>query len=133
MIGFGRSNITARAIDDKGMVSVPSSEGKVKLYFEKVTGIKDENGQSYNYKLEKNYPNPFNPNTTIEYFLPEPNRVELSIFDIAGNHLETLVNAEQSTGQHRIQWEADHYCSGIYFYSLKVKDFSNVKNCILLK
>ena len=133
MIGFGRSNITARAIDDKGMVSVPSSGGKIKLYFEKETGINDENGQSYNYKLEENYPNPFNPNTTIEYFLPEPNRVELSIFDISGNHLETLVNAKQTTGHHKIQWSAYDYSSGIYFYTIKTKEFEDKKKCLLLK
>jgi hypothetical protein len=85
------------------------------------------------YKLHQNYPNPFNPITTIAYDLKEDGHVTLTIFDIIGRKVVTLVNQEQRAASYRIEYDASKLASGIYFYQLKVNDFSDLKKMVLLK
>ncbi len=90
------------------------------------------------FELYQNYPNPFNPTTTIEYSIPtvtngELTNVNISVFDILGRKVATLVNGLNSAGKHRIQFDASHLSSGIYFYLLKSGDFSVSKKMILMK
>ena len=88
--------------------------------------------------LSQNYPNPFNPSTTIEYTLPSRGRVNLSIYNILGQHVTTLVDEEQSAGQYSVEWhgrsgDGVQTASGIYLYRLRVDDYSESKKMILLK
>ena len=80
-----------------------------------------------------NFPNPFNPETQITYQLAERSHVQLQIFNMKGQHIETLVNKEQNRGEHRINWNAINQPSGIYFYKLKTGYESVTGKCILLK
>ena len=72
------------------------------------------------YVLEQNYPNPFNPNTVISYRLPVNSFVELSVYNALGQKVWTLVNEEQTPGQHRVMFDGKGLSSGIYFYVLNV-------------
>ena len=65
------------------------------------------------YKLFQNYPNPFNPTTTIRYSLPSSAKVKLSLYDLLGREIETLVNEEQSAGWKEVEWNAANVASGI--------------------
>ena len=90
------------------------------------------------YKLCQNYPNPFNPTTTIKYQLPEETKVKITIYNILGQNVRTLVDTKQNAGYHNIVWNGmDNnnrpLASGIYFYKLQVHNQSFVKKCILLK
>lgn len=69
--------------------------------------------------LGKNYPNPFNSETSIEYSLKESGNVTLEVFNIHGQHLDTLVSGPQSAGKHSVQWKAENYSSGTYLYTLR--------------
>ena len=89
--------------------------------------------KNYNYNLEQNYPNPFNPNTTIKYNLDKPNYVKLTIFNLKGQEIETIVNGFQTSGEYEINWQAEGLPSGIYFYRLQVGDFSETKKLVLQK
>ncbi len=129
----GRYWIEAKAFDDRGMVSEPTPEGKVRVKVTPAVSIDKDTGEFYNFKLDGNYPNPFNPTTTIEYSIPEITTVEISVFDIAGNHLETLKNEEQAPGNHRVSWYAGDYSSGVYLYNIKAANRAAVKKCVLLK
>lgn len=80
-----------------------------------------------------NYPNPFNPQTTIRYQLPVDGHVKLHIFDLSGRLVETLVNENQPSGEYSKIWNAESVSSGIYLYRLETKDFSSVKKCVKLK
>lgn len=66
-----------------------------------------------------NYPNPFNPTTTISYTVPLPSKVKVSVFDVTGRALQTLVNEEQTNGQHTIQFDGSTLTSGVYFYKIE--------------
>ena len=85
-----------------------------------------------------NYPNPFNPTTTINYSLKENSRVSLKIYNIKGQKVKTLVNEVLPAGEHSIIWNGKNYnqqsvSSGIYFYKLKTVNFEKTKKMVLLK
>lgn len=85
------------------------------------------------YILEDNYPNPFNPTTTFEYFIPQNAYIKLIIYNLQGEQVETLVNEQQLAGHHKVIWYANNKASGVYFYKIISEDFTEVKKCVLLK
>ena len=91
------------------------------------------------YALRNNYPNPFNPETTLKYDLPEAGDVTLEVYNMLGQVVSTLVNEHQTAGRYAIQWDAtnDHgqsLSSGVYFYRVQVGDqFTDIKKMLLLK
>ncbi len=85
------------------------------------------------FTLEQNYPNPFNPSTTIRYSLPSAGEIELTVFDVFGSEIETLVNQRQPAGNYTIDFDASELSSGIYFYQLSTGSFSQTKKLTLIK
>ena len=83
--------------------------------------------------LYQNYPNPFNPSTMIEYWLPQGSQVDLSIYNILGKKIITLVSEKQQSGLHRTEWDASGLASGIYIYVLKTGEFTELKKMVLIK
>jgi hypothetical protein len=75
-----------------------------------------------NYTLGQNFPNPFNPNTTISYQLSALSHVTLEVFDLLGRKVSTLVDATQSPGRHIVKWDGSSLSSGVYFYRLRARD-----------
>jgi hypothetical protein len=86
------------------------------------------------YELHQNYPNPFNPTTTITWHLAASGYVDLSIFNILGETVATLVSEYQSPGHHSVEWDASGFASGVYYYRLETKKgFVKTKKMILLR
>ncbi len=90
------------------------------------------------YYLFQNYPNPFNPVTTIEYSLPRRGRVELSVYNILGQKVTTLVDEEKSAGRHTVEWrgtgsDGRSLASGIYLYRLLIEGYTETRKMILIK
>ncbi|MCC6865528.1 MAG: T9SS type A sorting domain-containing protein [Ignavibacteria bacterium] len=85
------------------------------------------------YKLEQNFPNPFNPNTTISFALPNEQRVKLEVFDITGKTVDVLVNNTLKAGTYKFDFNAKELPSGVYFYRLIAGDFTSTKKMILVK
>jgi hypothetical protein len=85
------------------------------------------------YELGSNYPNPFNPQTTIDFALPKRGHVKLVVFNFLGQEVETLVDAELPAGIHKAVWHAKQQPSGIYFYRLTVNDFAQIKKMVLMQ
>lgn len=83
--------------------------------------------------LYQNYPNPFNPETIINYDLEVNSFITLRIFDIAGKEINSLVNAEQTAGRYSVIFNGKELASGIYFYKLETKGFSETKKMMLVK
>ena len=76
--------------------------------------------------LSQNYPNPFNPTTTISYQIQKTCEVELSIYNLLGQKVATLVSEQQPAGVYQVQWDANDFASGIYYYKLWAGDFQQV-------
>jgi aminopeptidase N len=94
--------------------------------------VQDER-KPYSYKLEQNYPNPFNPKTRINYELQMTNEVDLSIYNVSGQKVTTLVSEKQLAGNHQVVWQAASFASGVYYYVLKAGEYRNVKKMVLIK
>jgi hypothetical protein len=90
------------------------------------------------YTLLENYPNPFNPTTTIRYNMPAPGMVTLKVFDINGRLINTLVNGQNPQGMHRIIWDGtdmngNKLSSGIYFYQIETPHQNETAKMVLIK
>jgi len=90
------------------------------------------------YNLFPNYPNPFNPSTTIQYSLPQESEVTVRILDVNGQIVKTLVNEVQGPGEQRVNWngtanDGQKVSSGVYFYRLITEEFSQTRIMMLLK
>lgn len=85
------------------------------------------------FALAQNYPNPFNPSTTIKYELPVDSRVVLTVYNVIGQEVTTLVNGEQEAGYWSAKWDANNVASGVYLYRLQAGDFVASKKLLLLK
>ena len=96
------------------------------------------NNTPQNYTLGNNYPNPFNPSTTIKFDLPRSSRVKIEIINILGQSIKNLISEELSAGQHQINWGGRDnsgldVSSGVYFYRINGENFSETKKMILMK
>ncbi len=101
--------------------------------FDVTTDVTESNSKIKDFGLEQNYPNPFNPTTTISYTLQSYVNVELKVYDVLGNEMNTLVNKSQPSGTYHINFDASEYASGVYFYKLQVESYNKTKKMIYLK
>ena len=95
--------------------------------------VESENSIIANFKLYQNYPNPFNPSTNIGYSLSKPGYVNLSIYNILGKHIATLVDEYKSRGFHNELFNAENLATGIYIYKLNFNGKSIFRKMILLR
>ena len=89
--------------------------------------------ETLTYELKNNYPNPFNPTTTIKYEIPENAYIELKVFDVLGREVEQLVGNYQTAGKYMATFNAEGLTSGIYIYQLKANNYLFTKKMVLLK
>ena len=87
------------------------------------------------FKLYANYPNPFNPTTTIKYSIPKSSYVTIKLYDNLGRLVSTLIDEQKPAGTYNIQLSASHYrlASGVYFYRMQAGNFVQTKKLLLLK
>lgn len=85
------------------------------------------------FEVGQNYPNPFNPATTIRINVPQAGKVRVTVFNIIGAEVATLVNNELSAGSYAVQWDASGMPSGTYFYRMTAENFSQTRKMILMK
>ena len=94
---------------------------------------KDENISAFNYQLFQNYPNPFNSSSNIYYSVPKHSQITLTVFDLLGREIKTIVNEYKPPGNYSVQFEANDLESGIYLYRLKTEKFFQFKKLLLVK
>jgi F0F1-type ATP synthase beta subunit len=85
------------------------------------------------FKLEQNFPNPFNPNTSFTYQTGKASFVSIKIYNVLGQEVATLVNEVKQVGSYCATWNAAGMRSGIYFYKMQASSFSAMKKMLLLK
>ncbi len=97
------------------------------------TGVNNKTVVPSEYSLEQNFPNPFNPTTVIRYSLPSASDVKLTVYNLLGEKVATLVDERKSAGSYNIAFNASNLSSGIYFYSLRAGNFLCTRKMVLLK
>jgi len=101
------------------------------------TGITPHTESPSDFKLHQNFPNPFNPSTTIRFDVRTSGNVSLKVFDVLGREVKTLVKEFKTAGYHKAQFTAEGLASGAYFYRFSVSsnagEFTAVRKCVLVK
>ena len=115
------------------LADVSFANDEVKHTDKAVTIVIPENDIPQEFALETNYPNPFNPRTSISFQLSIVSDVELSIYDMNGKKVATLINDSKPAGYYELNWDASDFGSGIYFYRLQAGDFIDTKKMLLIK
>jgi hypothetical protein len=85
-----------------------------------------------NFRLLQNFPNPFNPSTTIRYGLPNRSHVSLTVFNTLGQQVALLQRGEQEAGYHEVMFDGSGLSSGVYYYRLRAGDFVQSRTLIFL-
>jgi len=112
----------------------PNRAYKVKFKVTDPTGMNEvQPSAASQFKLNGNYPNPFNPSTVISFQLPETSNITLEIFNITGQHIQTLVSGRVTKGYHEVNFNGQNLPSGIYFYRLSGNNVNITKRMVLMK
>ena len=90
------------------------------------------------FDLNQNFPNPFNPTTTISFSIPMSSNVELKVYNILGRHVRTLVSGNYDAGNYSVVWDAtdlngNPVSNGVYFYTIRAADYSVTKKMLFMK
>jgi hypothetical protein len=117
----------AVTIDSKGSVTANDPKAAIALRIGGRPSLPKEFG------LLQNFPNPFNPSTTIAYDLPRDTRVTLKLYDILGREVTTLVNEDEKAGHKTIAWSSEDVASGVYYYRLQAGEYVSTRKMILLR
>ena len=106
------------------------------IYESTINNVRVVSETPSNFELQQNYPNPFNPSTTITYSLPERAKVNIEIYNLLGQKVNTIYDGVEAAGVHSVMWNAHNYSSGIYFYRMRAggeKTFESTRKLVLIR
>ncbi len=102
-------------------------------YNDAATSIEEKEIFINNYSVSQNFPNPFNPQTIINYSIPNNDKVKISVYNTLGQKVAVLVNKQQSAGSYFVQFDGSNFASGIYYYQITAGNFHQTKQMLLIK
>ena len=120
-------------IQNQNVAGLAEVETNARIYNYLNTNIQNKNTFAGTYSLEQNFPNPFNPSTQIKFSVPTSQYVSLKIYDITGKVLAVLVEGKIEAGSNFINYTPSSLASGIYFYSIKTKDYFRTRKMVYIK
>jgi Secretion system C-terminal sorting domain len=119
---------------DMDMTGIDEREDLLILFTNgQVTNVNEVENVPEGFTLYQNYPNPFNPETSLQYAVGSRQYVTLKVYDVLGNEITTLVSEEKSTGGYKVEFNGTGLPSGMYFYTLRARAFSETKKMVLIK
>ena len=133
--GFNSNVMTHPLLLSNGFIFAGTYKNSVwRRSFSDIIGIrKISNEIPSAFSLNQNYPNPFNPITEIEFRLPKLSQVKLSVFNILGKEIQTIINDKLDAGYYKTEFDGSNYSSGIYFYKIITNEFAETRRMILVK
>ncbi|MCC7429445.1 VCBS repeat-containing protein [bacterium] len=133
------NSLFSTAISSELKIKSNAPDILVPLFANGAGAVVDDKKLPLNYSLSQNYPNPFNPETKIEFSLPKAGSVKITVFDVLGREVKTLLSQKEvKAGGHFVVWNGkntqnEQVASGVYFYRLEAGDFTETKKMVLLK
>ncbi len=116
------------------MTGTNSATSRPNLCVLTIVGNENQNsGVPKVFSLSQNYPNPFNPSTVIKFSIPKTSMVNLTVYDVLGREVMTLVNDVMQPGEYNALFDASSLSSGVYFYTINAGDFADTKKMLLVK
>jgi len=109
------------------------TNGRIYKFLGEPTSVQEEGKLNIDYKLNQNYPNPFNPDTMISFYLSNPEKVKIEIFNNLGEKVEEVFNGTAVKGMNRINYTSKNLASGVYYFKLTSDNFSDSKKMVLMK
>ncbi len=100
---------------------------------EPLTNVDDNKELKNDFLIKSIYPNPFNPSTTLEFYLPLTNQVKIEVYNILGEKVDVILNSMVNSGWHKYNWHPNSFSSGIYFIRITSGDYNFVQKAVLLK
>ena len=136
--GLAGYQVNAVLVDPDGEKWFGTQGGLSRMSVETITSVSGEQKLPGAYSLHQNFPNPFNPATTISYELPQRTHVTLQIYNIPGQEVRTFVSNQLPAGYHKIHWDGRNNAgvqlpSGVYFYRLTAGNFIQTRKMVLMK
>jgi hypothetical protein len=137
----GYNSCSSVAVDNYGNVFItgfsqnnsPTYDIATIKYSQRVAISNTKNTIPLEFNLHQNYPNPFNPSTNIRFDIPEDADVKIVVYDILGKEVQILADEFKWAGSYEINFDANSFSSGTYFYSLEAGDFKSIKKMVLVK
>jgi choice-of-anchor A domain-containing protein/uncharacterized repeat protein (TIGR01451 family) len=129
--GFGVSSVLVNSMTNS--IVAGTSNGSVFRLINSPTNVNSSVELPNRFSLEQNYPNPFNPSTTIEFSIANTEQVTLSLYNVLGELVETLINENLEAGNYKVNFTGSNLTSGMYIYHLQAGKFSSSKKMMLMK
>ncbi len=115
------------------IVGKNGTNAAIMRYRDNVLAINSNSNIPKKFELKQNYPNPFNPSTTINYALSKESFVNITVYDVSGREVRTLVDELKLAGNYSLHFDASNLTSGVYFYTITTEHFSETKKMMLIK
>jgi hypothetical protein len=132
--GLSYNNITNICTIGNYIFISTLDENVYRRQLSELTGIQPISQQvPSHFSLSQNYPNPFNPTTKFKIEIAKSSYTKLTVFDVLGREVATLVNQQLQPGTYEVNWDASNYPSGVYYYKISAEGYSDTKKMILLK
>lgn len=134
-IGLAPSNVNSFGVDQNNELYTVCSNGLIYKFQNTLIGINgNSNELPSGFSLEQNYPNPFNPSTVINYSVGNSSNVNITVYDLSGKEVSLLLNETKPAGRYSVEWNANGFASGIYFYKLTINGSQTIeKKMVLIK
>lgn len=129
----GTGTVSLYLSGSQGSKSGPNTKIVLSSTEQSASAVHETNAAPAQYGLEQNFPNPFNPSTEITYAIPTESFVSISVYDMLGTEVATLVNSRKTAGIHSIRFDASHHSSGIYLYQMKYGSAVFSKKMLFIK
>jgi photosystem II stability/assembly factor-like uncharacterized protein len=133
-VGLPGVYVTSMAANNGYLYAATSNNNIWKALLSQLTDVSNNgNITLINFNLSQNFPNPFNPSTTIQYSIGSLQHVTLKVYDILGREVATLVNEEKPAGEYIVKFDAAGLSSGIYIYRIRTDSYSETRKMILMR
>lgn len=128
-----RSKNYSKTLSADTLLGVARDNLLISIFELSATSISDNENVITSFELGQNYPNPFNPTTNFSFTIPVNSSVTLTVMDVLGKEIETIISREMPAGSYTQQWNASRFSSGVYFYRLQAGSFVETKKLVYMK